>query len=324
VVRVQRLDVFRHAHQLLEVEDFASAHVLLKLLWRVKQFEELLVEDLEEATSKGSELLLAELLEQVLHVEGYELISILFGYKFVFTALHQLDGLLLSENLVVDSESPGKNILQWRLVLVAHDILEALGDLRLPELKVSDAWMLTKEKLVAHWMDWDGQDDLVPWGQRQQGSDQLEVNVGLIGLIVEPVKSGVWVVHEHAVVSIEQLFEDQLEVLLLHSSLVDGWLVLELDLQRLLELLLGDSSGNQGVQGVCQDLVSPDLQDEVRRLDDGVYTAKVGQVLQQGLTDVVISLLLGLDTEQLCLPVGVESPWEAVQGEEGETVKLLA
>jgi len=46
-------------------------------------------------------------------------------------------------------------------------------------------------------------------------------------LVVEPVKSILRIVHEHSVVSIEQFFEDQLEVFFLDTTLIDSWLVLK-------------------------------------------------------------------------------------------------
>ena len=39
--------------------------------------------------------------------------------------------------------------------------------------------------------------------------------------------------HEHTIVSIKQLLEDKLEVFLFDSSLIDCWLVMELNLEWL-------------------------------------------------------------------------------------------
>jgi hypothetical protein len=69
----------------------------------------------------------------------------------------------------------------------------------------------------------------MPWSKSQKGSDQLKVDVGLISLVVEPVEPSIRVVHEHTVVSVEQLLEHELEVFLFDSSFVNCWFILEMD-----------------------------------------------------------------------------------------------
>lgn len=85
----------------------------------------------------------------------------------------------------------------------------------------------------------------MPSSQPQDGSNQLEIDVRLECLVVEPVESVVGVVHEHSVISIEQLFEDKLKIFFFDTSLVDGRLVFKDDSHRFLHLLNGDILSDQ-------------------------------------------------------------------------------
>ena len=169
----------------------------------------------------------------MLDIKVYELLPVFFGYIFIFATLNKFNSCRFSKNLIIDCERSSQDVFKRCFVLVVENILETLGDLWLPKLKIIKAWMLTQEKLVAHGVDWNIQDDLMPRSKSQQSSDQLKINVRLISLIVEPIQPGVWIVHEHAIVSIKQLLENKLKVFLLDSSLIDCWLVMELNLERL-------------------------------------------------------------------------------------------
>ena len=105
------LYVFRHSHQLLEVKHFRAADVLLQLLWRVEEFQKLLIENFEETSPESRELLLTQLFEKMLDIEVDELFPVFFRYIFIFATLNKLDGLFLSKNLVVNGERSCQDIL---------------------------------------------------------------------------------------------------------------------------------------------------------------------------------------------------------------------
>jgi hypothetical protein len=62
----------------------------------------------------------------------------------------------------------------------------------------------------------------------------------------------------------------------------------------------------------------------VRRLDQGIHTSQIHQILQKHIVNILISLVLRLNSEKLSFSIGVEGPWETVKREEGETIELLA
>lgn len=134
VVWMERLDVFGHSLQLLEIQVFGSTNELLQLLWAVQVTKDVLVEDLVEPSFESHQLDCTELFEEVLNVELNELVSVFFGYKFFFTSFYQFDSLLLTHVLEVHGESPLENVLQRSLIFVVKNVLEALSDVGLPSL----------------------------------------------------------------------------------------------------------------------------------------------------------------------------------------------
>jgi hypothetical protein len=69
-------------------------------------------------------------------------------------------------------------------------------------------------------------------------------------------------VHEHTVISIEQLFEDELEIFFLDTTLIDGRLVLKYDSHRLLHVRGRGILPNKDIERVHENIVSSDLEDE--------------------------------------------------------------
>ena len=162
-------------------------------------------------------------------------------------------------------------------------------------------------------MDWDVKDDLVLRGKGHESTDQLEVEWRLETLTIEVVEPVVWVVHEHAPHWIEQFFEQQLEEFLLDSSLVNSWLTCEDDSEWLLLDLLADAFLGQTVQTIFQYVVSSYLDGEVCCSKDVVYGCRIGcvrieqaaKILQESVSNVLVSLVLLDDPEQLCFPVSI-------------------
>jgi len=75
-------------------------------------------------------------------------------------------------------------------------------------------------------------------GDAHEVADELEVDVGLKGLSIEPVELRVLVELEHAVLGVEQFLHYQTKVLLAHATLIDARLTREPDAQGQLEWVL--------------------------------------------------------------------------------------
>lgn len=80
---------------------------------------------------------------------------------------------------------------------------------------------------------------------------------------MKPASAALLVPLEHAVIGGEELIHKELKELLFHTALVDGWLVLEDDLQRLQER--SDRLRCQGVERILHEMGAAHTEDEVRR-----------------------------------------------------------
>jgi hypothetical protein len=103
----------------------------------------------------------------MLDIKINELLPVFFCYIFIFATLNKFNSCLLSKNLIIDCERSSQNVFKRCFIIVVENILETLSDLWLPKLKIFKAWMLAQEKLVAHWVDWNIQDNLMPRSKSQ-------------------------------------------------------------------------------------------------------------------------------------------------------------
>mgnify|MGYP006932417056 CR=1 FL=1 len=113
--------------------------------------------------------------------------------------------------------------------------------------------------LIAHRMNRNIKDNSMPWSKSQKSSNQFKVDIRLKSLIIEPVSSGIRVVHEHSVISIEKLFEDQLEIFFFDTSFINSWLVLKNDPEWFLKLRCSNVLPNKSIQTISEDVFSPDF-----------------------------------------------------------------
>lgn len=117
--------------------------------------------------------------------------------------------------------------------------------------------------LIAHRKDWDVENNLVVWGQRENQTDELKIDIGLVSLTIEPVKSVVRVIDEHSIIWIEKLLHQELEEFFLDTTLINSRLIFENDSQWLLDLTLVCSIFNDGLQSVLQNQLSSNFKGEM-------------------------------------------------------------
>lgn len=327
---MQRFHVPRHRLQQLEVQVLRTAHELLQLLRRVQKFQHRLVEKLVEATFERVNLLFALDVEEMLDIKIDKLLPILLSHEYLVTVFLQILCDLITKELIVDRKGTRQNIFERRVFVVVQDVLETFPDVRLPLLEIIKVKWLVEQDLVACGDYWNIKNNLVLWCKSHEHADQLEVKWRLETSSLEVIESVIWIVHKHAVVWIEEFLEKQLEELLLDTTLVNCWFTLKNHPKRLLVYFTTNTFFYQCIQTIFKNVIPSDLNSEMsntKYIVDGCGTGgirieKLSNVLQNGVSDLLMALLSLNDSKQFSLSVSVERPWIIIQSKKAVPVEV--
>lgn len=153
MVRMQRLHVSCHALQSLEVKVLGAADEVLELLRCVKHLEHRLVEQAEEAALEGVDLLLALPEGEAVNIPVDKVLAVVFRHEDLVPVSNQVLGNRLAKGRELDDECSLQHVLQRRLLLIVQNVVETVGELRVPHPQIVNVRLLVEQDFVADWCD---------------------------------------------------------------------------------------------------------------------------------------------------------------------------
>mmetsp|Transcript_58280 Transcript_58280/g.162466 ORF Transcript_58280/g.162466 Transcript_58280/m.162466 type:complete len:391 (-) Transcript_58280:1143-2315(-) len=254
--------------QRVEVQLHGTADHQLQLVGAEKLPEQRVADTLVETSAESPVLAFHRRAEDPVAVLLHVLFSVLRGDGHVLPASLQFGLYLGAEAIVLDDEMQwSEHVFETRTWLVFQQCDQALRKrgLKIQQVRERqvDVHVTGPANAGVHsHREFDVEYHLVVNGETDDDPEELELEVGLKRVLVEPEVSRLVNLLEHAEVLVVQLFYQELEKFFLHAALVHTLFAVEDHLQLLLELL-GTDLG-QLLQRIFDHRSAADLQDQER------------------------------------------------------------